>query len=158
MRWQQKEQRGAEEKVSFKPFCLRLLGPGADEAALQAEITALKLSSLPPDLAEDLPALTKRTPLPSGKMQLAAAMQRRNWWVGARQHFPLLAQVAVRVLGMHATTCAAERNWSLWGRTYAKGRSALLVDTAEKVIFIKGNEDTSMRGVDEEVQLSWEGV
>jgi hypothetical protein len=26
-------------------------------------------------------------------------------------------------LSLHATTCAAERNWSLWGNVYSKARS-----------------------------------
>ncbi len=68
--------------------------------------------------------------------------------------FPLLSMVAVRVLSMHTTSCACERNWSLWGRVFAKGRSSLLIATAEKVIFVKGNEDTSMQGVDEDVAFT----
>ena len=68
---------------------------------------------------------------------------------GAAKHFPLLSQVAV--LSMHTATCKAERNWPLWGHTYALayGGASLAVTMAEE-----GNCNTSMRGVDEEVLLT----
>ena len=102
----------------------------------------------------ELPYITTRTKLDSGKVQLKPMSARRMWW--DRQHFPLLSKVAARVLSMHATTAASERNWSLWGRNYAKGRASLRMETADKVIFIKGNLNTAMRGVDEEIQLTYD--
>ncbi|KXZ43791.1 hypothetical protein GPECTOR_80g151 [Gonium pectorale] len=53
--------------------------------------------------------------------------------------YPALAFVANRVLRMHATTCAAERNWSLWGNVYTKARNRLGKERAEKLIYIRGN-------------------
>ncbi len=42
---------------------------------------------------------------------------------------------------MHATSCANERNWSLWGNVFTKSRNRLGIEKAEKVIFIRGNSD-----------------
>jgi hypothetical protein len=77
----------------------------------------------------------------SGTLPSAAA--RRGWWNrAAKQMYPYLTIIAaVRLLSMHSTTCAAERNWSLWGNVYTKARNRLLaISRAEKLIFIKGNQ------------------
>ena len=55
------------------------------------------------------------------------------------QGFPLIAAVAVRLLLFHATTCAAERNWPLWGNLYTKSRNRLAVERAEKLVYVRGN-------------------
>lgn len=47
-----------------------------------------------------------------------------------------MAEAATRLLSCHATTAAAERNWSVWGRVYTATRNGLKVATAEKIIFI----------------------
>jgi hypothetical protein len=44
------------------------------------------------------------------------------------------------LLPRHATSCASERNWSVWGNTYTKLRNKLAIGTAEKMIFIAGNK------------------
>jgi hypothetical protein len=36
----------------------------------------------------------------------------------ASKHFPVISAAAVRLLSMHATTAAAERTWSSYGRTF----------------------------------------
>ena len=36
---------------------------------------------------------------------------------------------------MHATSCAPERNWSKWGLMYAKNKSRLSRDKAQKSYF-----------------------
>ena len=40
---------------------------------------------------------------------------------------------------MHATTCACERSWSVWGQVYTKGRNKLGLSLGEKIVFIRGN-------------------
>jgi hypothetical protein len=45
---------------------------------------------------------------------------------------------------MHATSCAAERNWSVWGLLYAKLRSRLLL--ANAMPFVKANHDLRASG------------
>eukprot|EP00798_Chlamydomonas_sp_ICE-L_P017606 gene17606-23939_t len=52
----------------------------------------------------------------------------------------------VRLLSLHASSCAAERNWSTWGRMYTKLRSNLSHQMAEKLIFIKSNYDSKEGG------------
>ena len=66
---------------------------------------------------------------------------RRGWWSnkGPLSGFPLIAEAALRLLSMHATSCAPERNWSQWGLLYSKMRANLSLDVGEKMIFIKGN-------------------
>lgn len=53
---------------------------------------------------------------------------------------------------MHTTTCAAERNWSLWGNVYSKGRNRLGLSLGEMMVFLRGNSSSSV-GQDEEVVL-----
>jgi hypothetical protein len=43
--------------------------------------------------------------------------------------YPLLSEVALRVMSVHPTSAAPERNWSLWGRVYT---SALGLERAKK--------------------------
>jgi hypothetical protein len=65
---------------------------------------------------------------------------RRNWWrMLMADHYPICTAATIRLLSLHATSAAAERNWSVWGRVYAKSRSSLKVATAERVIFISKN-------------------
>ena len=44
-----------------------------------------------------------------------------------------LVDVAHKLLSCHATTCATERSWSLWGRVYTSSRNALGVDRAKRI-------------------------
>ena len=50
--------------------------------------------------------------------------------------YPTLATVARRVMSLHATSCAPERNWSLLGQLYRKNRSRLAISRAEKLVFV----------------------
>ena len=79
---------------------------------------------------EDLPFLTRR----KDSQQVASGSMRRKWW-SSSQEFPLLSQAANRLLSMHATTCATERNWSTWGRLYTKSRNRLNLSKAEKLVY-----------------------
>ena len=64
----------------------------------------------------------------------------RNFWLSkAEKQFPLLAVVANKLLSAHATTAAAERNWSARGRTYDSLRNRLCIETAEKMVYVKAN-------------------
>ncbi|KAJ9509637.1 hypothetical protein QJQ45_011365 [Haematococcus lacustris] len=89
-----------------------------------------------------------------GKTTTACISVRRGLWTfqGAR-HFPNLRQAAIRLLSMHVTTAAAERNWSSWGNTY---KSQLNVATAEKMVYIKANIPSSEPS--EPSQLLAEGI
>jgi len=64
----------------------------------------------------------------------------RNFWLTkANKMFPHLAVAANKLLSAHATSCAAERNWSAWGRIYTSLRNSLGIETAEKLVFVKAN-------------------
>ena len=64
----------------------------------------------------------------------------RNFWLTkANKMFPHLAVAANKLLSAHATSCAAERNWSAWGRIYTSLRNSLGIQTAEKLVFVKAN-------------------
>ena len=58
------------------------------------------------------------------------------------------------LLSMHTTTCAAERNWSRWGRNFFKGRSMLAIGRAMKLVYIAGNLWAGPMGLDELVALA----
>ena len=53
----------------------------------------------------------------------------------------------------HVTTCAAERNWSVWGYVYSKARNRLAIERAEKLIFIAGNKGCMLERDSEEVVM-----
>ena len=64
----------------------------------------------------------------------------RNFWSAkADSKYTLLAVAANKLLSAHATTGAAERNWSAWGRTYTSLRNRLNIETAEKLVYTKAN-------------------
>ncbi|KAJ9516881.1 hypothetical protein QJQ45_027295 [Haematococcus lacustris] len=54
--------------------------------------------------------------------------------------FPILAKAAVRLLSVHVSTAAAERNWSVWTSIYRNAlRNSLSVEQAEKLVYVKAN-------------------
>jgi len=61
--------------------------------------------------------------------------------------------VAGRLLSAHLTSCATERNWSLFGNIFNKTKNHLVLERAQKIAFIRGNSKESM-GADEEIMLS----
>jgi hypothetical protein len=141
----------ARQYEDAKECITRLAGGGeAVGTAVAREMTSLKLGSLPDQMAADLSVLTSRT-VKDGKVFLADTEMRRKWWRQAEQ-YPHVSKAAMRLLSMHVTTCASERNWSLWGRTYVKGRSKLEVEKAAKLIYVKGNSQEK-GSQDEEVTL-----
>ena len=65
---------------------------------------------------------------------------RRFFWEEyACKVYPLMAKAAVRLLSMHVTTCASERNWSIWGKVFSKDRNRLGLTLGEQIVFIRGN-------------------
>lgn len=49
----------------------------------------------------------------------------------AHEGFPILSVIAQRVLIMHATSCAVERNWSAWKRLAKSERSCMSFDNVQ---------------------------
>ena len=66
-------------------------------------------------------------------------MRKRFWSKCGKAAFPLLSKAAVLLLSAHATTGAAERNWSKWSLIYQKNRAALTIERAEMLVFIQAN-------------------
>ncbi|KAJ9505883.1 hypothetical protein QJQ45_017301 [Haematococcus lacustris] len=126
--------------------------------AARRELTLLTLGDWPTDMKSSVEAIVAETRTDEdGKTTTACIRVRSGFWtfLGARC-FPNLRQAAVRLLAMHVTTAAAERNWSSWGNTYNVGRSQLNVATAEKMVFIKANIPSSEPS--EPSQLLAEGI
>jgi hypothetical protein len=100
-------------------------------------------------------ALTDRQQHEGGKLAIISTVEdRREWWLKyASQSYPWLAKAAVRLLSMHVTTCAAERNWSVFGNVFSKARSRLAVSRAEKLVFIKANMGAQYNEGDSEILL-----
>jgi hypothetical protein len=123
-------------KLADALSCLQqLAGPGNADA-VQEEFTRLKLAPLPADMAADLPMLTKRVEGEDGVVKVASAELRRGWWDVNSAHFPVIAAVAIKLLSFHPTSCAAERNWSVWGRLCTKTTNRRTLERAEKLIKI----------------------
>jgi len=64
--------------------------------------------------------------------------------------YPTLSPVTRRLLSLHATSAAPERNWSHWGRMYRKDRSSLALTRAEKLVV------SSAAKVANKDNISWE--
>jgi len=76
------------------------------------------------------------------------------WRLWGKRSFPALADVAVRLLCMHSTACASERNWSAWGLLYTKHRSRLALERARKLIYIRCNsKECSQDDLEADLQL-----
>ncbi|KAG1664931.1 hypothetical protein FOA52_004453 [Chlamydomonas sp. UWO 241] len=120
--------------------------------ALRKELARLRLAPLPKQF-ESLYEVCVDRREEDGKVLLAAANQRRGLWTRnlARAGFPLLALCADRLLSMHATSAASERNWSVWGQIYTKYKMRLGLIKAGKIVYIRGNS-TIVAGEDNELE------
>ncbi|KAJ9521758.1 hypothetical protein QJQ45_015326 [Haematococcus lacustris] len=76
---------------------------------------------------------------------IASIEARRAFWkLQAAPQFPILAKASQRLLLAHASTAAAERNWSVWGHTYHNAlRNNLSVEVAKREVYLKANVPTT---------------
>jgi hypothetical protein len=75
------------------------------------------------------------------RAEVAPVTMRKGVWKRyGVQMYPKLAKVALRLLSAHPTSCASERNWSLWGRVNTAARNALGKKRAKKLITFCFNE------------------
>jgi hAT family C-terminal dimerisation region len=56
------------------------------------------------------------------------------WKRYCKQQYPELSAVALKLLSVHGTSAATERNWALWGRLYTASRNQLGMERAKKLI------------------------
>jgi hypothetical protein len=86
-------------------------------------------------------------------IKVADTAKRINFWQAKAAQFPIFGKAAVRLISMHASTAAAERNWSAWGRTYTSLRNRLSLEAAQKMVYVKANINPSTAGHSTEVAL-----
>ncbi|KAJ9530443.1 hypothetical protein QJQ45_005449 [Haematococcus lacustris] len=135
----------AEQQQDVKLVVARLAEAASDAAA--EELDNFEMGAWDPDMtrgANIILRMTKATEL-NGRtvIVIAPAHQRLTWWqVYAQSKFPILAKAAMWLLSVHVSTCAAERNWSAWGRTFADAhRNNLSIQKAEELVFIQANDE-----------------
>jgi len=68
--------------------------------------------------------------------------------------FPHMAEAAGRLLSAHVTSCASERNWSLFGNIFQKTRNRLALQRAQDIAYVRANSSLGGKGLDEEVMPS----
>jgi hypothetical protein len=129
----------------------RIAGPEAAE-----QMRTLLLDGYPTDMGafvavaanakgkEAAAAAAQPDPKAKSKKRKFVAMPPMNrrvsiWEQYGCEDYPDLVKVVVRLLSCHATTCAVERNWSLWGRIYCAARNALGMERAKKMVAICTN-------------------
>ena len=88
-----------------------------------------------PAVAEAGPSSSTMQPSSSNKRQALGLSQQR----ASKHGFRVLSRVAAKLLCMHHTACACERNWSAWGQMYTKLRFKMAVERARKLIYVHGN-------------------
>ena len=131
---------------------------GEHEAQVESEWAKYRLMAIPQEMAEFLPFLTTRnkeevSDKAKDKAKTFVAGSELRLWVweayGA-QVFPWLAKVACMIIGRHVTSAATERNWITWGRAYARNKSQLGGDRANKLLFIAENKGKGRAFMEEE--------
>ena len=65
-----------------------------------------------------------------------------NVWGQFGEGLPDLRDVVPRLMSCHATSCATECLWSLWGRVFTPARNGLGADRAKTLITICTNSRT----------------
>ena len=138
-----------------KAAFVQLAGGGVEgKRAIMKEFGELRMGGVPAMFSDLCETLVERDQQEDGSVQLKPAEYRRKFWQGhMHTKFPLLAAAAARLLSAHVTSCATERNWSLFGNIFSKTKNRLALERAKKIAFIRGNSKEST-GADEEVMLS----
>jgi hypothetical protein len=134
------------QEAAVRALVKRVGGPDAE-----SELIRIELNGYPKEMgiyvavvvqdaetARDTAAAAASSKKRTAPVEMPPMSMRANVW-GKSGKFPALTEVVRRLMACHATTCAAERNWSLWGRIYTSARSALGMERAKKMISICTN-------------------
>lgn len=109
-----------------------------------------------------LGAMTKRTNVSDkpgrADYALAAVERRRGWWSSMAEAYPALASAARRLLAVHVTSAAAERNWSAVGRHFTPGRASMGLTRGMKAVYVAVNNGAPHESMDRELILSIAGL
>ena len=128
---------------------------GGSEEAVKAELGKLEFETWDSNVQRAAQAMMQREMGPDGQQLVKPVTQRRTFWVKASKWWPLHAAAARKLMSVHATTAAAERNWSVWGHHYTKIRNQLSLETAKMMISVKANADLGSTGAEGmEVELA----
>jgi hypothetical protein len=125
------------QQLADATTCIVDLAGSAHASTVRNELTALRLEPMPEAMAASAEyiAAKDRNSVQRGML--------RKFWGHSGAAYPGVAAAAIRLMSMHPTSCASERNWSLWGSVYNKSRNRLAIKRAEKLIFIRGNTANS---------------
>ena len=147
----------AQQREDIVATVMRLNGRATPATAVNAELCKLEMSVWDDDMCRRAEYLAeyREEKEENGRVKILVAdtKQRRWFWLRAKTNFPLFATAANKLLSVHVTTAAAERNWSAWGRTYINTRNRLGLVVAEKLIYIKANYGDMELAGDELVAL-----
>jgi hypothetical protein len=133
----------SDEVARVEKHCERFVAPDEIDA-LRDELAMLQLEPLPKKLESLYKVCSRRTETVDGartKVVLASGSSRRGLWTNhlSKNGFPLLALCADRLLSMHATSAATERNWSVWGQIYTKYKTCLGLVKGSKIVYVRCN-------------------
>jgi hypothetical protein len=106
------------------------------KSAAMRELKELQFFDLPPRMAAFVEAIKARK-----KEKTPIGDSRAQFWdeAVAKNQFHLVSSVAIPLMVMHASSCGAERNWSIFGNVFGEKRSRLDVERGEKIVFIRQN-------------------
>jgi hypothetical protein len=134
------EKLSVDEKAELEKYLKYMAGPDpAAQDEIIKELRSIRDEGYHEKLAEYGPVMTEVDP-ETGKQKAHSVKKRMAFWAkSAIAFYPRLAEAALKLLSMHATTAASERNWSIWTSLYTRTRSNLAIKRAEMLIFIKMN-------------------
>lgn len=87
---------------------------------------------------EDMKRMVRVIENSSWKFIASADDVKMVWRRVLASRYPLLSQLAQRLLSMHATSCSSERLWSQMRWVYGDNRTRLGIEKARKMVFIAG--------------------
>ncbi|KAK7270786.1 hypothetical protein RJT34_26208 [Clitoria ternatea] len=88
--------------------------------------------------------MKQRDPV-TGKMKVANPLSSRLVWETCLSEFKSLGKIAVRLIFLHATSCAFKSNWSFMRKIYANKHSRVALERAQKMIFIAAHSKLERR-------------
>eukprot|EP00798_Chlamydomonas_sp_ICE-L_P010284 gene10284-8206_t len=154
------KQRDEALKVVLRLNCMEVTD--ANTAEVERELSDLEPGESPADMVRHSNALVswEEVPTPAGqpdKIKVVSVPKRRNFYAlpSARSMVPNMCKAAGKLISMHCTSAAAERNWSIWGIIFRDAlRNRLGIERAEKLVRINPNladpTDIDPEGSDDE--------
>jgi hypothetical protein len=87
-----------------------------------------------------LPAMQRVEQVDGWRLPESMDTVRMMWETVLMVEFPLLADIAIRLFHMHATSCSVERLWSVLRNVARDNRPRLGIEKTEKLLFIMAEE------------------